>query len=110
MRRVNMEKIDGHVRYLVDNGLIFEINRKVLHPLGLALVVGVHPDNQKWLSIEGVYKVDEDDKEGFVFDEETYRVGSEKFDHFLEREGQSMLDSRLETLGYVVQEIGDEDD
>lgn len=100
-----MKRVDGYVRYLVDNGLIFEINRKVLHPLGLTLVIDVHPDNHKWLAIEGLYKVDDGDEEGFTFGEESYRVGSERYELFLHKEGQKMLDSRKQSLGYIVQEI-----
>lgn len=99
-----MKKIDNYVRFMLDNGLIFEINRQVLHPLGLALEVGIHPDNSKWVSIHGLVSVDDDDKEGFIFDAETFNVGAERYQKFLNKTGQSKLDSRLESLGYLIQE------
>ena len=93
------------MRFLLDNGIIFEINRKVLHPLGLALEVGIHPDNSKWVSIHGVSSVDDDDEEGFLYDEETYKVGADKFKEFMKKVGSEKIALREGTLGYVVQEI-----
>jgi|SRR5690606_3002291 len=98
------EKVNNYVRYLLDNGLLFEINRKVLHPLGLALVVNVDEENRKKITIDGLIKVPEDDKEGFVYDDETFTVGSEKYEKFLEKYGRKRLELRKEELGYIIQE------
>src|SRR5690606_6431924 len=104
-RLVLMPKIESHVRFLVDNGLIFEINRKVLHPLGLALEVGIHPDNSKWVTIQGVSTVDDSDEEGFLYDEETYKVGAEKYKAFMDKVGNERVSLREGVLGYIIQEI-----
>jgi len=99
-----MKKVDKHVRFMVDNGLVFEINRKVLHPLGLSLDIGIHPDNSKWLAIKGLLSVEDGDEEGFIFDGETFNVGADRYKMYLAKEGQKKLDDRERSIGYVIQE------
>lgn len=101
--KILMKKIDNSARYLLDNGLIFEINRKVLHPLGLALIVDIDPDNSRWVTIKGLVSVEDDDEEGFVFDDETFKDGSRKYELFLLKEGQKKLNAREKKLGFIIQ-------
>jgi hypothetical protein len=101
-----VKRIKGFARYMVDNGLLFEINRKVLHPLGLALVADVDYDNPKYLRLDGLYKID--DPEGFQYDPETFDVNKETFQKFLDKEGNGRLASRKRILGYIIQ--GETDD
>jgi len=90
-------------RFLVDNGLIFEINRKVLHPLGLAMVVDVDPKNRKHLSIAALEETE--DPEGFVYDPEGFEIGTDKYKRYLEkRGGQEKLDARLAKYGFIEQD------
>ncbi len=100
-----MPSIESHVKFLIDNGLIFEINRKVLHPLGLALEVGIHPDNSKWVTISGLSCVDDDDEEGYLYDEESYKVGAEKYKEFLIKKGRAKIELRKNKVGFVVQKM-----
>ena len=51
-----MNRVKLFPRYLVDNGLIFEINRRVLHPLGLALVVDIDGKDRRKLSITDLFE------------------------------------------------------
>jgi hypothetical protein len=97
-----MKKIKNFQRYLIDNGLVFEINRRVLHPLGLSLVVDVAYDNRKNLAIVGLDQTD--DAEGFLYDEETFKVGEDKYQNFLKKEGSQKVQLRQETLGFIFQE------
>jgi len=97
-----MERIKNFQRVLLDNGLIFEINRKVLHPLGMALVVEVSFDNSKKINIVGVDKTE--DEEGIIFDNETFDEGREKYEAFLKREGERRLRAREKSLGFTIQE------
>jgi hypothetical protein len=97
-----MNRIKNHARFLLDNGLIFEINRKVLHPLGLALVIDVDPEDHRKLVIDGVYETE--DTEGFIFDSEAYKEGQAKYDKFLEEGGHYRINARIEKFGYVVQD------
>ena len=97
-----MHKVENFSRFLLDNGLIFEINRKILHPLGYAMVMGTDPDNVRKIIIQGLMQ--SDDEEGFVFDEETFQTGIEKYKEFLDKIGSKRLSVREEKLGFVIQE------
>lgn len=97
-----MDAIDKFPKFLVDNGLIFEINRKVLHPLGLAMVVDVDRNNKRKLAITALLATE--DQEGFLYDEEGYNVGMEKLQKFLSKEGQARLDARLAKYGFTEQD------
>jgi hypothetical protein len=89
-------------RFLLDNGLIFEINRKVLTPLGLALVIDVDEENEDKVAIRGLWE--SEDPEGILFESETFTEGRNKYEEFLKKEGQRRLDARQKELGYIVQE------
>jgi hypothetical protein len=95
--------------FLVDSGLLFEINRRILHPLGLAIAVDVPakgtPEANKDTSPMRVLDV-RDDPEGFCFDDETYTQGKAKLVAFLNKlQFQKKLMARRASLGYVVQSI-----
>jgi hypothetical protein len=98
-------KVKNYARYLLDNGLIFEINRKVLHPLGLAMFVEVDDDDNRLVKMGGLYDAEED-PEGWIFDPETFEEGRSKYHKFLDEFGQAKLDQRQEKLGYIIQEDG----
>lgn len=100
-----MKKISDFTRFLLDNGLLFEINRRVLHPLGLVLVTDIDWEDDKKVLLDGLYSAD-DDLEGIVFDPETFEEGRKRYQEFLERDGQTRLDAREQKLGFVVQENG----
>lgn len=95
-----MKNIDNAAKWLVDNGLLFQINRDVLHPHGVAMAVT--------MSDSGVYEpafslLDaRDDPEGFAFEADTFRDGAEKLAAFEETE-KERLERRLAALGYVKQ-------
>lgn len=95
-----MQKIKSYVRYLIDNGLLFEINRKVLNPLGLALAAEQNPDNAKWLNLH-LYETMDDD--GIVYDEESFEFNKSKYDEYLRREGQAKILLREKLLGFIEQ-------
>lgn len=96
-----MIKPDEVIKFLIDNGLIFEINRKVLHPLGLAMFAEVDRSNKKKL----ILLIQEtDDLDGFIYDEEGFNVGKERFNALLEKSGQKRLNERFEKHGFIEQE------
>lgn len=97
-----MKSINNFTRYLVDNGLLFEINRKVLHPLGLSLEADVDPNNRKKIILNKL--VDSEDDEGFVFSEEAFEVNMAVLNSYMSREGNKKIEKRKEILGYVIQE------
>ena len=87
---------------MVDNGLVFEINRKVLHPLGMAMVIDIDRNNKRQLAITALLETE--DQEGFLYDGEGYDVGSEKYQKFLKKCGQERLDYRLAKFGFIEQD------
>jgi hypothetical protein len=62
-------------KFLVDSGLLFEINRKVMHPRGLALEVIL--DDQKELKMSQELQ-DWRDEGGIEFGEESIERGEKK--------------------------------
>lgn len=91
---------------LLDWGLLFEINRRVLHPLGLALEAEVTEDgnvsftNRVWNARR--------DPEGIIFVDKAFEHGKAKFDAMMEEWGEDRLRARKEALGYLIQ--GEEDE
>lgn len=101
---------DNHIKspaaFLVDSGLLFEINRRILHPLGLALAVEVPdvPDE----NVSSTFQVLDmrEDPEGVIFEDETYLQGKAKLKAFLETcKFQERLMVRRTSLGFVVQSV-----
>lgn len=96
-----MIPIKEYARFLVENGLIFEINRKVLHPFGLSLVVDVNRNNSKYLTMT---LVETEDADGFLYDEESFAVGTENYQKFLDKTGGEKLEARKKEHGFIIQE------
>jgi hypothetical protein len=87
--------------FLVEKGLLFEINRSILHPLGLALAFA-----DDGAGGESMLLLDErDDPEGFIFLEDTLNHGYSKLEAFMNEYGYAKLASRKERLGFIVQEL-----
>jgi hypothetical protein len=97
-----MEVISKYPKFLVDSGLVFEINRRVLHPLGMAMIVDVDRNNRRQLAITAI--VTTEDPEGFLYDEEGYDVGKEKYQKFLDKGGQERLNARNAKYGFIEQD------
>ena len=90
---------------LADSGLLFEINRTVLNPFGLALVMNKYKDGKfsKFLVIDN-----SKDPEGIRYDEKTLRREAARFAEFLIQHGKKRLASRIEKLGYAIQSLKEE--
>lgn len=87
--------------FLLHTGLLFEINRRILHPLGLAMEVEFPSDggNSRVSAIWDCRK----DPEGVVFEEKTFQAGSAKYKKYMNTKGTKALASRKEKLGYLEQ-------
>ena len=86
-----------------EGGYLQEVNRRFLHPLGLALEIDVHADGSE--SLGGIWD-SRRDPEGICFDEgnqEQRRGRQEKVDE-QERLRQS---ARTQGLGYWIQPLGE---
>ena len=87
-------------KFLVESGLLFEINRNILHPLGLALAL--HVDATGKLSKIEIWDIRED-PEGFVFDADSLKVGEAKLAKFMDVQGNEIVTRRKDKLGFVYQ-------
>lgn len=96
-----MRRIKKTAEFLLEKGLIFEINRKVLHPLGLALEV-IEDDDGK-VAIGGLWDC-RDDPEGIIFTPDSWEEGKRKIDKYMEDYGNRALETRQEKVGFVIQE------
>lgn len=83
-------------RFLRDTGLLFEANRRVFHPLGLALA---WDGAGHFLGIVDGRR----DGEGIVFAPEEFTAGSRKFATYVEQRGRKVRQTRRKALGFVEQ-------
>lgn len=93
-------RIKQYEKFLIDNGIIFEINRTILHPVGLELLVETSFDNRRKLSITGLEETEDED--GFIYDDESFELNSQQFAQFIESR-KSRINTRKKSLGFVVQ-------
>lgn len=89
------------VEFLLDSGLLFEINRKVLHPFGLGLELTVDEDGtvrlgQLWDCRGGIG--------GLVYDSTTFIDGERKLERFMQESGARTLRERQDRYGFIIQE------
>jgi hypothetical protein len=90
---------------LVDSGLLFEINRVFLHPIGLALSVEVPdaPEDQGETMEVRIWDCRED-PEGIYFEAGTFWEGAMKWAAFLRLpDNLTRIATRLASLGFVTQ-------
>lgn len=92
-----------NVREFVDEGYLFEVNRRVLHPLGLALTVSYDDDHPEEVTLAGIQD-DREDPEGWYFDDDDPEI-LEKADHICSL-WTAREPARRAGLGYLIQPIG----
>lgn len=99
-----MKYIKNPCDFLVNTGLLYEVNRRILHPLGLALAVELpeHTTEQE----SGTFRIwdAQDDPEGLLFGESGLAVDEAKLAITL-TEAKPRLDSRQKATGYVLQNV-----
>lgn len=108
MKRIGDGSSKAAAEFLLDNGLLFEINRKILHPLGLALEVRRETDDEtgelkEVTGFGGLWDY-RDDPEGVLFGDEAFAEGFRKYEKYMLEQGGQNTRSRLETLGFLEQE------
>ena len=86
---------------LVDNGLLWDINRRILHPLGLALAVDM--DGEDFLKFS---LLETRDPEGLAFDAEAMADGIQKHRAYMRHIGNARVIKRRAALGYAIQGTG----
>jgi hypothetical protein len=85
---------------LTDSGLLFELNRKVLHPLGLALGYQREDDG----SAATFFVLDRrEHPEGIVFASDTFTRAQARLSAYMEARGNAALIARYASLGFAWQ-------
>jgi len=93
----NWKTIELNASFLVDSGLLFEINRSILHLFGIALTVK---------DSELSFKDCREKPEELVFDKGTIDLGTDKLKKFMDEFGNSQDARRCKKLGFGVQYCG----
>lgn len=88
------------IKFLLDSGLLFQINSFILHPLGLALVF---KKLKNGFDFSGILDY-RDVPENMIFDEEMLKNGFKKYKEYMKTQGNKVIEERFNSLGYVVQE------
>lgn len=94
-------------KFLLNSGLAFEINWKILHPFGLALCI---KEDEKTGDVEfdGINKTS--DLAGWEFDETDFTVALHKLKRFVwSRENVERFSARKLSLGSIIQNEADKD-
>lgn len=94
--------LEDPAKFLLDSGLLFRINRDILHPFGLALEVRMNLEG-KW-ELGGIWDY-RDSPAGMLFDDTALIEGEEKYQKFLRQFGQKKLSQREEMFGYIQQPL-----
>lgn len=105
--KLDIKYID--IKEFREKGYLQELNRRFLHPLGLALEVKIEDDGTEVLG--GVWDYRED-LEGIYYDlensDETRINNFKRKKNFIDSELQIIGDSRMKKLGFIIEPI-DED-
>jgi len=100
MSNHRVKKIKDAAAFLRDAGLVFEINRKILHPLGLALEIQINDDGTEKF---GALWDCRTDPEGILYNDACFKSGFKKLKAYIKKHGNKSLKSRVAKLGYLVQ-------
>lgn len=88
-------------KFLIESGLLFEINRRVLHPLGLALVAMQDDDGEFKISdtlFDGRHIPG-----GLEYDGTTLVMSEDRLFEFMDRYGVGKMQERQRAKGYIIQ-------
>lgn len=88
--------------FLRDTGLLFHINRTILHPLGLAMQVTID-DKTGECKISNKLWDYRDDPEGLLFDQAILANGLEKYMNFYDSFIKDKHEERKKVNGYIIQ-------
>ena len=93
-------------QFLIDSGLLFEINRSILNPLGLALTLKKLPNGQVVLNEQ--LKDSRGEPERLVMDAATFENGKRKLADFLAEFGFEQIERRRDKLGFGTQDYAEQ--
>ncbi|MBT8402621.1 MAG: hypothetical protein KJP18_02110 [Gemmatimonadetes bacterium] len=96
---MSIPKIDNPVEFLIDNGILFEVNRQVLHPLGLELHFRLDDDGR----ITAIDLLDNREGEQPIsFAQGDFAAGRARYEKYLADHGRRTMQKRR-MLGMVIQ-------
>lgn len=91
--------IENPVQFLVDHGILFEMNRQVLHPLGLELHFHLSDEGR----ITGIELLDNRASTNPIyFSPEAFEEGRQKYEQYMAEHGKRNMQKRR-MMGMVVQ-------
>lgn len=96
---MSLPKIENPVQFLVHNGILFEMNRQVLHPLGLELHFRLD-DEGRITAIDLL-----DNREGsqpISFPPDAFNAGRTRYEEYLDAHGRRNIQKRRK-IGMVIQ-------
>lgn len=89
------------IDFFIDSGLLFEINRQHLHPLGIAMTVRTDRDGKKsW-----AFKDARTSPGELTFSKDQLENGRRKFVRFLRAVGYKLMRKREKALGSSIQHV-----
>ena len=99
-----IKRIDDAAQFLSDTGLLFRINREILHPLGLAMEIQTwkYKGKQKAKFTNKLWDYRRD-PEGMLYADETFTEADQKHKLFMKKFGEKKLKERYKRLGYIIQ-------
>jgi hypothetical protein len=95
-----MEYDELPLEHLRVTGLLFEINRRVLHPYGFALALSYDDATKR---VDGMRLICTKDQEGITYPPETFEEANARLQKFLDDEGNGKIECRLRALGFIEQ-------
>ncbi|MHC4184279.1 MAG: hypothetical protein ACYSR0_13110 [Planctomycetota bacterium] len=104
MKAKEVKKLDNTAKFLLESGLLWRINREILHPLGLALEVIIDDSGHVKFGDSWDYR---EDPEGILYDTENMLVGAQKWERYKQEKGSRQLFLRKSLLKFEVQPIED---
>jgi len=87
--------------FILESGLLFEINRTILHPIGLSMVVKKDEVGNSSFGL----KDNRDTPEGCVYSKENFIKGHKKLRRFMRTFGHKQLELRSKKLGWSFQSM-----
>lgn len=93
------KKLDA--AFLLESGLLFEINRTILHPIGISLAVKKDVEGSSTFGL----KDERTNPEKLIYSKESYKTGHKKLIRFMKNYGHNQLKKRADKLGWSFQNM-----
>lgn len=92
---LNFRSDEIDIDYIIESGLLFEINRTIFHLFGMALTVKIDEQGKKQWSFKDLRERPEEAH----FSPEVFRQGKKKLEKFLSEFGRAQVSRRSYCMG-----------